>query len=366
MACIQDLITYLEQVAPLAYQEDYDQVGLVVGEESAPVTGVLICLDITEAVLQEAQLKNCNLIIAHHPIIFKPLKQLTGKNHVERCILYAIQHNLAIYTLHTNLDNIAQGVNRQIAQTLGLQNLSILLPKPDTLHQLITFAPKSSLDHVLQALHAAGAGCIGNYTHCSFVTTGRGAFKPIASATPYLGTPNQLAQVEEERIEVIFPAHNKDKVLHALKTVHPYEEVAYYLHRLENTDPTVGAGMLGALPQALRSEEFLHQLKIKMQLPCIRHTTPLSWPVRRIAICGGAGSTLLPTAILKQADVLVTADVKYHDFFNTEKKILLADIGHYESEVSTKTLIHTLLSKKFANIALVECVTVTNPIHYYF
>ena len=227
MTRIKDIVTYLEQVAPLAYQEDYDNAGLVVGESDASVTGVLVSVDITEAVLQEAQAKGCNLIVAHHPLIFRPLYRLAGKDYVSRCITYAIKHDLAIYILHTNLDNVAHGVNRQLAQTLDLQDLSILLPKPGTLSQLTAFVPPSATGAVLQALHQAGAGRIGNYTDCSFVTTGTGSFQPTAAASPYAGAPGRLEKAVEERVEVVFPAHRKDAVLHALKAAHPYEEVAY-------------------------------------------------------------------------------------------------------------------------------------------
>ena len=364
MTRIKDIVAYLEQVAPLAYQEDYDNAGLVVGEADALVTGVLISLDITEAVLQEAKAKACNLIIAHHPLIFRPIYQLTGKDRVSRCITYAIKQDLAIYILHTNLDNIAQGVNRQIAQTLGLQDLSILLPKPSTLSQLTAFVPPAATSTVLQALHKAGAGRIGNYTHCSFVTTGTGSFQPTAAASPHVGAPHQLEKVEEERLEVVFPAHLEDTMLRVLQAAHPYEEVAYYIHQLQNTDTQVGAGMVGVLPEPLHSEEFLSYLKAKMNLACIRHTAPIARVIKRVAVCGGSGSFLIQEALHKGADVLVTADMKYHDFFQAEGQLLIADIGHYESEIGTKTLIHTLLSEKFASIALRACETVNNPIYY--
>ncbi len=364
MPPIKDITNYLEQIAPLAYQEDYDNAGLLVGDATAAVSGILICLEVTEAVLQEAQSKGCNLIIAHHPFIFRPIKKLTGSNAVERCMLQAIRQGIAIYAIHTNLDNVAHGVNQQIAQILGLQDLSILLPKAAVLHKLITFVPLSSVDVVLQALHQAGAGRIGNYTHCSFVHTGIGSFRPTEAATPYIGVPNQLEKIEESRIEMVFPAYLKDAIIQVLQATHPYGEVAYYIHKLENIDAQIGAGMLGTLPQPLSGEAFLDYLKAKMNLSCIRHTAPIDRPIKGVAVCGGAGSALIQQAIVKQADVLITADVKYHDFFNTEGKILVADIGHYESEVCIKALIYTLLSEKFANIAILECATVTNPIHY--
>ena len=364
MTQIKDIVRYLEQIAPLAYQEDYDNAGLVIGDPSIAVKGVLICLDVTESLLQEAKGKNCNLIIAHHPIIFRAIHQLTGKNYVERCIIYAVKNNIAIYTLHTNFDNVTRGVNRHMAQTLGLSNLSILLPKPGVLSQLTTFVPPASIDSVLHALHAAGAGRISDYTHCNFVTTGIGSFKPTATENTHIGAANQSKKVKEGRIEVIFPTHLETPVLHALRASHPYEEVVYYLHNITNKDAQVGAGMVGELSQALSSQAFLEYLKVKMRLACIRHTACIDRLIKRVAVCGGSGSFLIEEAILKQVDVLVTADVKYHDFFKAEDRILIVDIGHYESEVGTKVLIHTLLSEKFASIAFLQCETVTNPIHY--
>jgi dinuclear metal center YbgI/SA1388 family protein len=364
MTRIKDIVKYIEQIAPLAYQEEDDNAGLVIGDSSMLVTGVLICLDITEPVLQEAKEKNCNLIIAHHPIIFRPINQLTGKNYVERCITYAIKQDIALYTLHTNLDNVDQGVNRQMAQTLGLSHLSILLPKSGTLSQLTTFVPYASIDPVLNALYAAGAGRIGDYTHCNFVTTGMGSLQPTLTTNLHLERANQPKKVEEGRIEVIFPAHLETLVLRALQAAHPYEEVAYYIHKLKNIDARVGAGMIGEFPQALSSQAFLEYLKAQMRLTFIRHTALAARPIKRVAVCGGSGSFLIQEAILKQADALVTADVKYHDFFKAEGQILIVDIGHYESEAGIKVLIHTLLSEKFASIVLLKCETVTNPIYY--
>jgi len=362
---VQDVIAYLEQVAPLAYQENYDNAGLVVGTAETPVTGVLVCLDVTEAVLQEAVDRRCNLVVSHHPIVFQPLKRLTGQNHVEICVIQAIKQDLAVYAMHTNLDHVAHGVNHEIAHTLGLHDLSLVCPKPNVLSQLTTFVPRADLESVLHALHHAGAGRIGNYTHCSFVTTGTGAFQPSAEAHPYIGAPHQAENVQEERVEVIFPTHLEKSILNALKEAHPYEEVAYYTHPISNTDAQVGAGMIGMLPDALDSKAFLHHLKAKMHLACIRHTALIDRPIRRVAVCGGAGSHLLQAALGQKADALVTADVRYHDFFAVEGRLLLADIGHYESEIGTKKLIYALLSEKFPNLAITTCSTVSNPIYYF-
>jgi dinuclear metal center YbgI/SA1388 family protein len=364
MVSVKDIINHLEGIAPLAYQESYDNAGLIVGEATALVRGVLIGLDITEAVLEEAQAKNCNLIIAHHPILFKPLRKLTGCNHIERCIIQAIRQEIAIYTIHTNLDNVIQGVNQQIAQQLGLQQLKVLVPKPDTLSKLTTFVPHSAIEPVLQALHHAGAGHIGEYSHCSFVVIGDGRFKPSEAANPYIGVPKQIEKITEYRAEVVFPSHLSQSIVAALKQAHPYEEVAYYIQKLENPNPDVGSGMIGEFTQEFSSNDFLQYVKNKMNLPYIRHSMPIGRVIKRVAICGGAGSFLLPEAKRQQADAFITADLKYYDFFNAEDSILLADIGHYESEIATKELIYDLLSEKFTSIAFLKCQTTTNPVYY--
>jgi dinuclear metal center YbgI/SA1388 family protein len=364
MISIKDIINYLEGIAPLAYQESYDNAGLMTGEATTLVKGVLICLDITEAVLEEAQATNCNLIIAHHPILFKPLKKLTGSNHIERCIIQAIRQEIAIYVIHTNLDNVIQGVNQQLAQQLGLQQLKVLLPKPGTWSKLTTFIPHSAVDPVLQALHHAGAGHMGEYSHCSFVSTGDGRFKPSKGANPYIGVPEQIEKVTEYRAEVVFPSHLSQSIVAALKQAHPYEEVAYYIQELENPNPSVGAGMIGEFSQELSSNDFLQYVKNNMKLPYIRHSMPIGRVIKKVAICGGSGGFLIQEAKKQQADAFITADLKYHDFFNAEGSILLADIGHYESEIATKELIYSLLSEKFTSIAFLKCQTTTNPVYY--
>lgn len=366
MTSVKDIINYLEQIVPLDYQVHNDNSGLLLGNATASVTGVLTCLEVTRAVLQEARSKKCNLIIAHHPLIYSPLRQLIGKNEVEQCIIDAIKHDIAIYALHTNLDKMGQGVNQQIAHMLSLNYAAVLCPQSGTIRQLTTFVPRVATSSVLQALHAVGAGHIGDYTHCSFVTTGHGTFQPSIGARPHLGKVDKLESVTEDRVEVVFPTHLTTRVLQVLKETHPYQEVAYHLHDLHNSNPTIGMGMIGELSQDLSSQAFLAYLKSRMDLVCMRHTAPVARPIKRVAVCGGAGSFLIGEAIAQQADVFVTADVKYHEFFKAAEKIMLVDIGHYESEVGTKSLIRRLLSEKFANITVLVCKTVTNPIHYYY
>lgn len=364
MPTIQQIIQPLEILAPPAYQESYDNAGLITGRLEWEITGVLVSLDATEEVVAEAIREKCNLIIAHHPIVFKGLKKLNGNNYVERTIISAIQHQVAIYAIHTNLDHVAGGVNFKIAQKLKLQKVKILAPKKQILQKLVTFVPLEHTTTVLNALYEAGAGNIGNYSSCSFRSKGTGTFLPNEQANPHIGQKLKLEEVPEERIEVILPAYLSPQVISALQQAHPYEEVAYYLTALENTYQDVGAGMIGQLAEPMDDLDFLHYVKAEMQLSSVRYTARLYRPVQRIAVCGGAGIFLLPDALRQKADVFITADVKYHEFFDAEGKLILADIGHYESEVFTKELIATYLSEKFRNIALILSKTVTNPINY--
>jgi dinuclear metal center YbgI/SA1388 family protein len=364
MPQIQDVTRYLETIAPPAYQESYDNSGLIVGDSQAEVSGILVSLDAVESVVDEAIAKGCNLIVSHHPIVFRGLKSLTGKNYVERTVIKAIKNDVALYAIHTNLDNVQHGVNRRISDRIGLQNVRILAPKSDTLHKLVTFAPVADANRVLQALGEAGAGQIGNYKNCSFQTIGTGSFQPTEHAQPHIGESGKLERVEEQRIEVLYPAHLAPKVLAALCTAHPYEEVAYYQQALLNQNQEVGSGMIGELPTPVSGKEFLAHVKERMQLSIIRHTRLLDQPVHRVAVCGGAGSFLLPQALKQRADAFVTADFKYHEFFDADDQLMITDIGHYESEVFTKELLRDFLSEKFVNFAVHLAEANTNPIFY--
>jgi dinuclear metal center YbgI/SA1388 family protein len=364
MTKIKDVTTYLESLAPRSFQESYDNSGLLTGDSNWDITGVLVTLDCTEAIVDEAINQNCNLIVAHHPILFKGIKKLTGQNYIERTIIKAIKNDMAIYAIHTNLDNMFSGVNRKICEKLGLKNLKILVPKKDTLSKLVTFIPTEKYEAVLAALHQVGAGNIGQYENCSFSVEGSGRFTPKQGSTPYIGKPRESTKVEESRIELLFSNHIESKVIRALKESHPYEEVAYYITRLENENQQVGAGMIGELEIELEPLEFLERLKTRMNVELVRYTTPHSTKVKKIAVCGGSGSFLLPRAIAEGADIYVSADFKYHEFFDSDGKIMIADIGHFESEQFTKELLEEVIREKFNTFAIIFSKTKTNPISY--
>ena len=362
---IKALTQILEKIAPPQYQEVYDNAGLIVGNPATEIMGVLVCLDSTEAVILEAIERGCNVVVAHHPIVFKGLKKLNGKNYVERTVLLAIKNDVAIYAIHTNLDNMLHnGVNTKIAEKLGLTNLKILAPKRQILTKLTTFVPISDSQKVLDALYAAGAGNIGNYENCSFRTEGIGSFKPVGTANPHIGTLNKVEEVAENRLEVIFPSHLERAILAALRVAHPYEEVAFYVQSLENAHQEVGAGIVGELLESMTEMGFLEFLKTTMQAGVVRFTAPLSKNVKRVAICGGAGSFLLPQAIGSSADVFVTADFKYHEFFDADGRILIADIGHFESEQYTIDLLIDILRKEKPDLEIFPTSILTNPVNY--
>ncbi len=365
MIKIKDITGFLETLAPRSYQESYDNSGLLTGHSEAEVKGILVSLDCTEEVVDEAMDNKANLIVAHHPVIFKGLKKLTGQTYIERTLIKAIKNDIAIYSIHTNLDNVYQGVNRKIAGRLGLKNVKILSPKKDTLSKLVTFVPQQNKDAVLAALHEAGAGQIGKYTHCSFTSSGTGSFLPGEDAHPHLGTVNQLEKVEEARVEVIFPGYLESKIMNALRKAHPYEEVAHYLSKLENENQEVGSGMIGELDSEEEPIDFLKRLKEVMNTECVRHTALGSKKIKKVALCGGSGSFLLSKAMAAGAEVYISADFKYHEFFDAEGRIIIADIGHYESEQFTKDLLVEVLTEKFSTFAINFSKTVTNPISYF-
>lgn len=361
---LKEIVRVLENFAPPSYQESYDNAGLLTGNHGMEVSGVLLTLDVTEAVIEEAIQEKCNVIIAHHPLIFKGLKKLTGNHWVERCVIKAIKNDIAIYAIHTNLDHVAGGVNTKIAQKLGLQNLKILNPKTETLTKLVTFVPKDHSESVLEALYTAGAGEIGNYDHCSFQTEGTGTFRPNDNSKAFIGEKGKDESVDEIRLEVVFEGHKSGKVLSALKQAHPYEEVAYYLTALQNKNQEVGAGMIGELPASQEPIEFLKDLKVKMNTGTIKHTAIHCDKVQKVAVCGGAGGFLLNRAISAGADVFVTSDFKYHDYFEADGKIVIADIGHYESEQFTKELLQEIIEKAGIEINTKISTTITNPVNY--
>lgn len=360
-----EAIQVLEQAAPLSYQEGYDNAGLLTGNSNWNCTGILCTLDATEQVIMEAKERGCNLVVAHHPIIFGGLKKITGRNYVEKSVISAIKHDIVIYAIHTNLDNVLHGVNNRIADRLGLVSRRILAPKDRQLMKLCSFVPLAQADELRTALFETGAGHIGRYSDCSFNVEGTGTFKGRAGTNPFAGNPGELHREKEVKLEVIFPAHLQSRLVAALLKSHPYEEVAYDIIPLANEHPEVGSGLIGELPEPVTEEGFLHILKNAFELSIVRHTPLLGKKIQKVALCGGAGSFLTGRALAAGADVYVTADVKYHEFFDANDRLVIADIGHWESEQYTSELLVELLQAKFPTFAVLKSAINTNPVRYF-
>ena len=361
---IKEVTDLLEQLAPLGDAEDFDNVGLLVGEPSKTVSGILVTLDTLEDVVDEAISKKCNLIVSFHPIIFGGLKKLTGEDYVQRTVIKAIENNIAIYSMHTALDNSPAGVNFGICQALGLENRSILIPKQGSIKKLTTYIPVAEADNLKNALFDAGAGTIGQYSHCSFTTEGSGTFKAADTANPIKGKKGELHREDEAQIHVTFNAASERTVLRALFENHPYEEVAYEVYKLENKHQHLGMGMIGELTEPLSEKEFLDFVKDRMKAQVVRHSALRNLPIQKVAVLGGSGSFAIEAAKKAKADAFITSDLKYHQFFSAEGKILLMDIGHYESEQFTKSLLADYLKKKIPNFAISLSEVITNPINY--
>ncbi len=361
---IKNITNFLDDKVPPMLQESYDNSGFLIGDKNQELTGALLCVDVTEAVVDEAIEKSCNLIVSHHPLIFKGLKRLTGQDDVARTVQKIIRNDLSVYAAHTNLDSVDFGVSNILAKKIGLSNLKIMDPKPGILKKLVVFCPSDYAEKVRKAIFEAGAGNIGDYDSCSFNLEGQGSFKAGDNSDPFVGEKGELHYEAEVRVETVFPEFLKGKVLNAMIAAHPYEEVAYDIYPLDNKFEQAGLGMIGALDKELDADEFLNDLKSRLDLKAIRHTNATGKKVKKVAVCGGAGSFLIGKAKSMGADIFVTADLKYHDFFAAEDDFILVDVGHYESEKYTKELLNQLIIEKFPTFAPTLSKVDANPVKY--
>lgn len=361
---IKEVINALEMFAPLPLQDGFDNAGLQIGLTDAEATGALLCLDVTEAVVDEAIALGYNLIVSHHPLIFKGYKSITGRDYVERCVMKAIKNDIVVFSMHTNLDNAMGGVNYKIADKIGLKNVRILDAKDNYLLKLVTFVPEHQADKVRQALFEVGCGCIGNYDACSYNVSGKGTFRAGEGTHPYCGKVGELHEEVEVRIETILPEFRKAAVVKALLVAHPYEEPVYDLYPLRNDWNQVGAGIVGELDEPETETDFLKRIKQTFEVGCVKHSRMKGRLIRSVALCGGAGAFLLPKAVGCHADVFITGEVKYHDYFGYEDDILIAEIGHYESEQYTKEVFYSIIREQFPTLDVQITRVNTNPVKY--
>jgi len=362
---IKDVIQYMEELAPLAYAESYDNVGLLVGNKNTKLTGIIITHDTLEEVVDEAIAKKCNLIVSFHPIVFSGIKKFNGQDYVNRVIVKAIKNDIAIYATHTALDNVQNGVNSTICDRLNLINRKTLIQKSDFIYKLTTYVPNANAEKLREALFIAGAGNIGNYDNCSFNISGEGTYRGNENSNPQIGVKGEFHTENETQVNVTFEKHLESKILKTLFTNHPYEEVAYEVTKLTNTHQNIGLGMTGELATPMNEDDFLAYLKKEMNTSCVRHSNLAGKKIRKVAVLGGSGSSAIKNAKASGADAYITSDLKYHDFYQAENSILLCDIGHYESEQYTKTLLYEFFSKKIPNFAIVLSGINTNPVNYF-
>ena len=361
---IKEIVSALERFAPLPLQDGFDNAGLQVGLTDAEATGALLCLDVTEAVLDEAIALGYNVVISHHPLIFKGYKSITGQDYVERCIRKAIKNDIVIYSAHTNLDNAQGGVNFKIAEKIGLKDVRVLSPKEDSLLKLVTYVPISQAGIVREALFASGCGCIGHYDSCSYNIVGEGTFRAQEGTHPFCGKVGELHTESEIRIETILPTYKKAEVIKTLLNIHPYEEPAFDIYPLKNIWPQAGAGVIGQLEEPESELDFLRRIKNIFEVGCLRYNTLTGRKIQTVALCGGSGAFLIPQAMRCKADVFITGEIKYHDYFNYETNILLAEIGHYESEQYTKDIFYHIIKESFPELKIQLTKLNTNPIKY--
>jgi dinuclear metal center YbgI/SA1388 family protein len=365
MITIAEITNHLESLAPVYLQESYDNAGLITGSKNWQCTGIICTLDATEEVILEAVSKKCNLIVAHHPIVFKGLKKINGKDYVEKAIITAIKNDIAIYAIHTNLDNVIDGVSGRMAALLGLKNPKVLSPQKNILKKLTVYIPTDKAEGLRNALFQAGAGHIGNYSHCSFNSEGIGSFQANDKASPYIGQIGETHFEKESKVEIVFPTYLERLIVSEMKAAHPYEEVAYDIVNLDNEHHQVGSGIIAELEESVDEAMFLTLLQKTFNIPVVKHTRFLGKPIKKVALCGGAGSFLIGNALTAGADIFITGDIKYHEFFDANDRMLIADIGHYESEQYTIDQLFEILHHKFTTFAILKTEVRTNPVHYF-
>ncbi len=365
---VNDIHSILAAWAPKEIAWERDNVGLQVGDPEANVRGVLVCLDCTEQVILEARKQKADLIVSHHPLLFRAPKSITTADETGRAIRALIENKTNLYSAHTNLDFTAGGTSFAIAEALRLKNVEFLRKSYEVDKKIVTFVPRLHTQKVRNAMAEAGAGIIGNYDYCSFGIAGTGSFRGNSAANPAIGTKGKLESAEEIRLEMIGKQWNTEKIVKAMIAAHPYETVAYDIYPLQNASTEFGMGIIGTLKQPMGLSSFLQLVKKQLNARVLRRTTALNNVVQRIAACGGAGGELVDTAIAQHADVFITADVRYHDFHHATGKITLIDAGHFETEHPVVNAVvrklNTEIRKLGQRIPVRAAKTSTNPIYY--
>lgn len=367
---VKELIKYLEDWAPPGAAWEKDNVGLLVGSGDEKIENIFLSLELTGEVLEQALKKNCNFIFTHHPLIFNPVKNLdVNKNPNSKLIYKLIKNDINLFSAHTNLDFTKDGVSFTLAKKLKLNKITFLKNEESNQFKVVVFLPETNLDEVASAMFNQGAGIIGEYNNCSFRTNGIGTFKGSANSNPFIGKKENFEKANEVRLEVLVDSWKLNKVINAMLKSHPYEEPAYDIYPLRNKNVNYGAGAIGELDNEMNVNEFLKHVEKSLLLSNFRFVNGNKRRIKKVAVCGGSGSELLNDAISKNADVFITADIKYHTFHDAKNKILLIDAGHYETEVVILKIVEEkikkLIKEKKENIKVYKYSSSTNPVKFY-
>lgn len=362
---LKTLLAGLEQWVPFVWQENYDNAGLILGDPNQQIRKALVCFDVTPEVVDEAVRNEADLILSHHPAIFKGIKRINPASRLGYMLKQSLCHDIAWCALHTNLDNTLSGVNSWLCEHLGLQEVRPLVPLQGIYGKLQVYVPEAYAEKLRQALAEAGCGAGTKYDTCSYTSRGEGRFRAGSQAHPFTGRIGELHCEAECKIECLYPLHKTRQVLDVLRTNHPYEEPAFDLLPLQNEAVEQGAGAIGILPETMQERELLDKLKELTGVHCIRHSGFQGRRIKKIALCGGSGGSFIANACGQKADVYITGDLKYHDFTDTEPGTWLVDIGHFESEKFAMELIFRFIRKNFPNFAVSISEQAKNPVSFY-
>lgn len=359
-----DIAGFMEEFAPTFLAEDWDNVGLLVGSRSQEVRRVLVCLEVSAKVVEEAVSKKIDLILSHHPMIFKGLKRIVADDFSGGLLYKLIRNNIGVYSAHTNLDVTDHGINEHLADIMGLKNAKNLNPyQSEDLYKVVVFVPERDVDRVREAMCSAGAGWLGNYSDCTFMTKGTGTFKPLEGTHPYIGTQGTLEKVDEYRLETVVPKSRMGCVISAMLKAHPYEEVAYDTYLLKLKGKEYGLGKYGSLEVPMSFDAFVRHVKNKLNISTVRLIGQPPKEVQTAAVFCGAFDDNFSAVVRNRIDVLIAGDVKHHTAFDMAAAgICVIDAGHFATERIMVPHLTEILSKKFPELEVIASEVEEDPI----
>ncbi|MGM0602343.1 MAG: Nif3-like dinuclear metal center hexameric protein [Bacillota bacterium] len=371
MAKAQEIISLMGEIAPVKLAEEWDNVGLQIGDLSNEVNKVLLALDLNTEVIDEAVDNNCNMIITHHPVIFNGINSVSSESAVGDMIIRLIKNDIIVFSAHTNLDIVEEGLNDFICRKLGIEDFQPLdVTQIGNYYKFVVFVPENHIENIKSAVFKNGGGKLGNYSHSGFVSKGKGSFKPLKGSEPYIGSTEKIEEVDEIRLETIVAEDKLDKVLKAVLKAHPYEEAAYDIYEIKRTSNVDGIGRIGYLTDTMLLGDYINTVKEKLNLPYLKFVGKKDKKIKKVAVCNGSGADFIKKAGYKGADLYLTGDIKYHEAQHAEElDLALIDIGHYESEIWVKELLYDKLTslaekRNKKDVEFIISAVNTNPWNY--